>query len=249
MSKIVVSAICPVRDEQENVVRLFSGLKPISETTELIFVEGGSKDETWKRLKNFDGKKNQHGIFFRAIKQKGKGKAEAVATGFDAANGKYLMIVDADMTVPHSQLKKIFSLFKTQGDAIVACGNRLQGLPKPKSFYWINYVGNYFFRYYYSFVLGTTIKDISCGTKALTKNAWQQVKKLRTKQGAFDKWGDIDWLYYGRAAGLQICFANVNYVERTLDESKLQDLPTRFKFAWNMFEIGIQIMYRRLRGR
>jgi glycosyltransferase involved in cell wall biosynthesis len=246
MSKIITSAICPVRDEQENVTRLFSVFKPVGGSTELLLIEGGSHDATWAKAKALNGKKNKHGVVFKVFKQRGKGKAEAVVTGFDLAQGMYLMIVDADMTVPQSQLTKIFRLFKQYGDEILASGNRLKGWPKPDSFYWINYLGNYFFRYYYSLIQGTTILDISCGTKAMTKVAWTKVKKLRARGGAFDSWGDIDWLYYGQKAGLKIRYVDVTYVERVLDESKLQNMGTRWKFAWNMFAIGLEILNRRL---
>jgi glycosyltransferase involved in cell wall biosynthesis len=242
MTKIVVSAICPARDEADNIQHIFKNFKNLGGETEVLFVEGGSTDDSWKITKKLDKKKNKYGVFFRALKQKGQGKAAAVVTGFDQAKGEYLIIADADMTVPHQDLVRLISLFKKYGDHILVCGNRLKGLPKPKSFYWLNYIGNYFFRYYYSFILKDTILDIACGTKGMTQTAWKKIRPLRKKEGTLDKWGDIDWLYYGKRVGLQIKFADVNYAERSLGESKLQDMKTRVKFAWNICSIGWKIL-------
>jgi glycosyltransferase involved in cell wall biosynthesis len=242
MTTILVSAICPVRNEEENIVFLFKNLRKITGPTEVIFVEGGSSDNSWKRAQELDGKTNKFGVQFRAVKQIGKGKAEAVATGSNQAKGKYLLIVDADLSVSQKDLEKLIKLFSTYGDAILASGNRLNGWSKPKAFYWFNYIGNYFFRYYYSLILNEKILDTACGSKAMTKSAWQKISALRQKEGKLDKWGDIDWLYYGKRIGLRIKYADIKYTERVFGESKLQDMPTRIKFAWSLFLIGIKVL-------
>ena len=245
MRKIKISAICPIRDEQDSILNIFKSFTPLGETTELIFVEGGSQDQSWYIAQRLHNHFNQFGVLFRAYQQVGSGKASAVATGFDQADGHYLIIVDADLTVPQSELPKILKLFSRYGDRILASGNRLRGLPKPKSFYWINYLGNYFFRYYYSFILEAQIKDISCGSKALTKKSWQNLKTARLAEKSLDSWGDIDCLYYGKKIGLTPHFAQVNYVERITGQSKLQNLVTRWQFALKMFTLGLYILKNR----
>jgi glycosyltransferase involved in cell wall biosynthesis len=245
MKTFSVSAICPIRDEQHSIVYVFDNLKQLGTSTEVIFVEGGSKDNSWNVAKKYHGKKNKYGVVFRLVKQKGKGKAEAVASGFNEAQGKYLIIVDADLSVAHSELLKVLSLFHKYGDSILASGNRLNGFKKPKAFYWINYLGNYFFRYYYSLILNDKVLDISCGTKAVTKDSWKKIRSLRAKGQKLDTWGDIDWLYYGKKSGLSIRFADIRYLERLRDESKLQSLTTRYAFAFNVFLIGLKILFLR----
>ncbi|MBP9781532.1 glycosyltransferase family 2 protein [Candidatus Woesebacteria bacterium] len=245
MSNFHVSAICPIRDEQASILNIFESFKPLGGKTELIFVEGNSNDYSWYIAQKLHNHINQFGVHFRAYQQIGSGKASAVATGFDKARGKYVIIVDADMTVPQSELPKILKLFSQHGDQILASGNRLRGLPKPKSFYWINYLGNYFFRYYYSFILEAQIQDISCGSKAFTNISWQKLKKARLAEKSLDNWGDIDWLYYGKKIGLTPHFVQVDYVERLAGQSKLQNLVTRWRFALKMFTLGVYILKNR----
>ncbi len=241
--KIVNSAIIPIRNEEENIPYIFKTLKNLNgASTEAILVEGKSTDSSWFVAKKFNGKKNEFGVVFRAIKQIGEGKAGAVTTGFNSAKGKYLIIVDADLSIDQQNLEKILSLFHTYGDSILASGSRLRGIRKPNSFYWINYIGNYFFRYYYSFILGVNILDISCGTKAITKSLWDKMNKLRDKGGKFDLWGDIDWLYYSVKVGAQIRFIDIVYRPRKFGESKLQNLGVRWKFALNMVLIGLKLL-------
>lgn len=244
--KPVISAICPVKNEEENISLIYKTFKPLGNITEVVFVEGGSSDMSWDVASKLNGKTNKYGVHFRSVKQLGKGKSGAVTTGFDIAEGKYLIIVDADLTVPHQDLMRILELFTLYGDHIIASGNRLRGLPKPKAFYWINYVGNYFFRYYYSFVIGDKILDVACGTKAMSKQTWLRVKKLRQRGGELDSWGDIDWLYYGHVSGAEIYFAKIDYKERKYGISKLQSKTIRLWFAGDMFIIGLKIMMKKI---
>lgn len=245
-TKIFVSAICPIRNEEQNVQIIFNKFPKLIYGTELIFVEGGSKDSSFEKAKNLDGKKNKHGAFFRTVKQEEQGKGEAVNTGFNEAVGKYLIIVDADLSILPKDLKSVLSiLIKNKGD-IIASGDRLKGLKKPSAFYWINYIGNYFFRYYYSLILHENIRDVSCGTKAMKKSTWEKINDLRKKEGILDQWGDIDWLYYGRSVGAKILYVPIEYYDRRYGESKLQDLRVRILFAFNMFFIGIRILFRNL---
>lgn len=240
-----ISIICPVLNENKNIQIFFRTIQKIQGKTEVILVDGGSSDGSQNVQKYLDGKINSHGVLFRAIRQAGTGKANAVATGFDHAKGKYLIIVDADMSIGTSDVTKCISLFRSHGDDIIASGNRLCGLPKPNAFYWLNYIGNYFFRYYYSWILHTTILDISCGTKAMTNNTWHKIRSLRQKYGGLDTWGDIDWLYYGIVVGANPKYAHVQYKKRIYGDSKLKKLSIRFAFALRMFTIGLIIIKRR----
>ncbi len=242
--KPVISAICPVRNESQNIPLIFKSFKPLGASTELIFVESNSTDSTWNQIKNLNRKKNRFGVVFRAAKIKDQGKAQAVATGFDLARGKYLIIVDADLSVNHTDLMLILKLFSTDKDQIIASGNRLRGFSKPRAFYWLNYIGNYFFRYYFSLILGIPVLDISCGSKALTKPVWNRIRKLRQSHGRLDSWGDLDWLYYGVMSGCRLVFVDIDYRPRYYGQSKLSsDFRVLFKYALNICFIGLKILF------
>ncbi len=75
--------------------------------TELIFVEGGSRDNTFEAIEKEIRKNPEKRVF--AYQQTGKGKGDAVRLGFSKATGDILMILDADMTVPPENLPLFYN--------------------------------------------------------------------------------------------------------------------------------------------
>ena len=99
-----VSVLIPARNEKGNVEpalrRLSAAAVRRTETYEIIFVEGNSTDDTWDEIQRCmkDPSVPKPGEVV-AYKQPGKGKGDAVRTGFSKATGDLLMILD-DLTVP-----------------------------------------------------------------------------------------------------------------------------------------------------
>jgi len=100
-----VSVIVPARNEAGNISAIFERLPQIGHETELIFVEGHSKDDTYavieQEMKRHPERKN------KLFRQEGIGKANAVQLGFEKASGDILMILDADLTVPPEDLPSL----------------------------------------------------------------------------------------------------------------------------------------------
>ncbi len=85
--------------------------------TELVFVEGHSKDDTFeaieRSIKNHPEKKA------KLLRQPGIGKGDAVKVGFQESSGDILMILDADLTVPPEDLPRFYeALYSGKGDFI-----------------------------------------------------------------------------------------------------------------------------------
>ena len=66
--------------------------------TELIFVEGHSRDNTWEEIQRVAREHPE--LKIKIMQQTGKGKGDAVRLGYAAASGDILMILDADLTMP-----------------------------------------------------------------------------------------------------------------------------------------------------
>ena len=100
------TVVIPARNERGNIEPAIRRMPHFADALEIIFVEGHSSDDTWSEIERVVKANPQLDI--KALHQPGKGKADAVYTGFDIAKGDVLMILDADLTVPPEQLPKFW---------------------------------------------------------------------------------------------------------------------------------------------
>ncbi|MBL4577142.1 MAG: glycosyltransferase, partial [Flavobacteriales bacterium] len=102
-----VSVVVPTMNESGNIEDAVLRTPSFGKWVELIFIEGGSKDDTWEKIQEIAEKyKDTHRI--KIGQQPGKGKGDAVRMGYDMADGDMLMILDADLTVPPEDLPKFY---------------------------------------------------------------------------------------------------------------------------------------------
>ncbi|MBU6431668.1 methyltransferase domain-containing protein, partial [Patescibacteria group bacterium] len=92
-----ISIIVPARNEAGTIKKIVDELPDLGKFTEIIFIEGHSKDNTLEEIKKVVDSYKGPKILKYAV-QDGKGKGDAVRKGFDMATGDILMIYDADMT-------------------------------------------------------------------------------------------------------------------------------------------------------
>ena len=119
-----VSIIVPARNEAGHIDEIVLRLPIMGPHDELIFVEGGSSDDTWSRIKEVHRKQNTHPCSIIISQQDGKGKGDAVRKGFALATNEILMILDADLTVPPEELPKFYRAITT-GKGEFINGSRL----------------------------------------------------------------------------------------------------------------------------
>src|SRR5262249_24332645 len=90
-SPLTVSVIIPARNEAGNVPAAVARTPDMGAGTELIFVEGHSKDETWAAIRQVQREHPARKI--KIMQQTGRGKGDAVRLGFGAASGDVLSIL------------------------------------------------------------------------------------------------------------------------------------------------------------
>ena len=228
--KPLVSVIVPARNEAGNIQTIVERVPKMGAATELLFVEGGSTDGTWKAIQNV---RRRSGGQIRALKQRGKGKADAVRRGFAAAKGDILMVLDADMTVPPEDLVRFYDALQS-GKADLANGVRLVYPMEKRAMRLLNLLANKSFSLLFSFLIGQTIKDTLCGTKALTKDRWQRVQASRALWGDFDPFGDFDLIFGAAKNQLRIVDVPVRYGERTYGNTNIR----RFEDGWTLVKMA-----------
>jgi SAM-dependent methyltransferase len=214
----VVSVIVPARNESGNIKAIFERTPRMGRETELIFVEGHSKDDTYAAIEREIAAHPSSPSLL--LQQTGIGKADAVRLGFAKARGDILMILDADLTVPPEDLPR-FTEALVSGKGEFINGVRLVYPMEKEAMRTLNFLGNKFFSVAFSWLLGQPIKDTLCGTKVLWKQDYEQIAANRSYFGDFDPFGDYDLIFGAAKLNLKIVDLPIRYRERTYGSTNI----------------------------
>lgn len=220
-----VSVIVPARNEEGNIENIIARTPEIGAGTEIIFVEGHSSDQTYARIQEAAASHPERKIL--ALQQPGKGKGDAVRTGFARASGDILMVLDADLTVPPEDLPRFYdALAAGKGDFIN--GVRLVYPMQENAMRPLNFIGNKLFSMAFTWLLGQPVKDTLCGTKVLWRKGYERIAANRAYFGDFDPFGDFDLLFGAARQNMKIVDLPIRYRERTYGTTNIQ----RWKHGW-----------------
>ncbi len=215
-----VSIVIPARNEAGNIPAALARLPRFTEELEVIFVEGGSSDNTWDEVKRVCAE-GSPGLKLVHLQQPGKGKRDAVRAGFERASGDLLMILDADLTVPPEEIPKFYEAIES-GKADFANGCRLVYPMESKAMQFFNLCANHFFAAAFSWVMRQRVKDTLCGTKVLRRTDYERLVRQRAYFGEFDPFGDFDLLFGSDKLGLKILDVPIHYKDRTYGSTNIQ---------------------------
>lgn len=227
-----VTVVVPARNEAGNIAAAVSRTPLMGSATEIIFVEGGSKDATWETIQkvmaDYKGP-----LTLSAFKQSGKGKGDAVRLGFDKAKGDILMILDADLTVPPEDLPVFFEAMAERRADFVQ-GTRLVYPMDPGAMRFFNKLGNIGFSLLFSYLLQQPIKDTLCGTKVLWRKDYERIAAGRAYFGDFDPFGDFDLIFGAARLNMKISEVPVRYRDRVYGETNIE----RWKHGWLLLKMS-----------
>lgn len=225
-SEMSVSVIIPARNEKGNIEALIQRTPHMGKHTELVFVEGNSTDQTWEEIQRL-GAHYQQSRDIKWAQQDGKGKGDAVRTGYSMASGDILMILDADMTVAPEELPKFFNAIAS-GKGEYINGSRLVYPMEKQAMRFLNLLGNKFFSLAFSWLLGQNLKDTLCGTKVISRKNYLKLAVNRSYFGDFDPFGDFDLIFGAAKLNLKFVEIPIRYRARTYGETNI----SRFKHGW-----------------
>ena len=206
-----VSVVVPARNEAGHIRDIILRTPTMGSSTELIFVEGNSTDHTYEVISEaVESAANPNLHLYR---QPGVGKGDAVRHGFANSTGDILMILDADMTVAPEELPRFYQAV-VDGSGEFINGVRLVYPMENEAMQFLNYLGNKFFGLVFSWILRQSVKDTLCGTKVLTRKAYEEIARNRGFFGDFDPFGDFDLLFGAARNHLKIIDVPIRYRER-----------------------------------
>jgi glycosyltransferase involved in cell wall biosynthesis len=214
-----VSVVIPARNEAGNIPEIFRRTPEMGGGTELVFVEGHSTDGTYEVIERVIVENPERtSLLFR---QPGEGKGDAVRVGFDKASGDILLILDADLTVPPEDLPRFYEvLCSGKGDFVN--GVRLVYPMEDEAMRFFNLIGNKFFSFAFSWLIGQDIKDTLCGTKGLWKQDYEVVAANRDYFGDFDPFGDFDLILGAARLSMKIVDLPIRYRKRSYGKTNIR---------------------------
>ena len=214
-----VSIVVPARNEADNIEKILERIPELGGGTDLIFVEGNSTDDTYGAIERALEVHPERVAML--LKQDGKGKGDAVRKGFGHATGDILMILDADLSVAPEDLQRFYeAICSGRGEFIN--GVRLVYPMEDRAMRFANLLGNKFFSWAFSWLLGTSVKDTLCGTKVLWRKDYEAIAANRSYFGDFDPFGDFDLLFGAAKLNLKIVDMPIRYRERVYGTTNIQ---------------------------
>ena len=167
-----LSVVIPLFNEEQSLDELYSSIvKTISKINlkfEVIFVDDGSKDNSWEIIKNI-AKKNSNvkGIKFL----RNFGKSQALSAGFKESTGEIVITLDADLQDDPNEIESLYKLIKEENFDLVSGWKKkrydsliFKNLPS-KLFNWVARKTS-----------GIKLNDFNCGIKAYKKDVVKKIK-------------------------------------------------------------------------
>ncbi len=228
-----VSIVVPARNEAGHIKEIVQRLPMMARHQELIFVEGGSSDNTWEVIQE-TASSYVGPLVIKCMQQDGKGKGDAVRKGFESATGDVLMILDADISVPPEELPGFVSTLSS-GRGEFINGTRLIYQMERDAMRFLNFLGNTAFAWVFTYLLSQRFRDTLCGTKVLTRADYQRLAKHRAYFGDFDPFGDFDLLFGAARLNLKIVDVPIHYKSRTYGETNI----SRFSHGWQLLRMCV----------
>ena len=167
-----LSVIIPLFNEEQSLDELYSSIvKTISKInlkSEVIFIDDGSKDNSWEIIKNIAKKySNVKGIKFL----RNFGKSQALSAGFKESTGEIVITLDADLQDDPNEIESLYKLIKEENFDLVSGWKKkrydsliFKNLPS-KLFNWVARITS-----------GIKLNDFNCGIKAYKKDVVKKIK-------------------------------------------------------------------------
>ena len=234
--ELSVSVVIPCKNEKGNIEEAVRRIPGLAGKTEIIFCDDQSTDGTAEEVLRVQAAYPDKNI--RLERGPGICKSRNVWTGFNAATGDILMILDADLTTIPEELPYFIDVIAS-GQAEFVNGSRLV-YPVPKgAMNEANMLGNKFFSVAFTYLLGQRVKDTLCGTKVLWRTDWERIKPFLGTWGIEDRWGDYELLFGAAKLNLKILDLPVHYQERIYGSTKMTKVFRNglimLKMCWHGF--------------
>lgn len=198
---IYLSIVIPVFNEEKRLFTAIAALDALFEQHtvndfEVIFVDDGSTDGTKTLVERI---KKPYRI--RVISyQPNRGKGFAVRMGMLAAQGRYRLLCDVDMSTPLDEVSKFLPLMRQRVDVIIG-SRKIEGARVVKHQSWPRMKMGEAYTFLARLITGVAVSDFTCGFKCFSRAA---VTKIFS-ESIIERWSyDAEILFLARKNGFAI---------------------------------------------
>lgn len=174
-----LSIIMPCYNEEKTVGEILERVGKVEVngvSKEIIFVDDGSTDDTFKIVSKLKGGIKGLNIVRH---RKNRGKGSAIQTGLKHITGDIIIIQDADLEYDPRDIPRLIEPI-IDGKSNAVYGTRLRMKPvffgENKTPFLLNFFGNRFLSLITSILYGQQITDMETGYKAFSKKALNGIK-------------------------------------------------------------------------
>lgn len=161
MKDVQISVVIPLYNEDESLPELHAWIKRVMDenhyTYEVLFVDDGSKDESWRVITDLQ-KVDSNVRGFRFVRN--YGKTAALQTGFNAANGDVIITMDADLQDSPDEIPGLYKMIKDEGFDMVSGWKKKRFDPLSKT------IPTKLYNAVLRSLSGIKLHDFNCGLKA-----------------------------------------------------------------------------------
>ncbi len=221
-----VSLIIPTKNEEKTICECIQKSEAAFEDMGLdgeIIVADSSTDETAVIASSCGA---------HVIVPEKLGYGNAYLAGFKHAHGRYVLLMDGDLTYDPCEMKRMLSLLQS-GEFDMIMGSRLRGKIRPGAMPALHrYIGNPFLTWLLNQLFYTGISDAHCGMRAITRDA---LDRLNLRTGGMEFASEM--VIEASRKGLRIGEIPITYYPRK-GESKLSS----FSDGWR--HLRFMMLYR-----
>ena len=156
-NKNQLSIIIPVHNEEENILELYKSLYNIlslvGKTYEIIYVDDGSTDDSFEKIKSIEDARVKVVRF-----QRNYGKAAALSCGFKKSKGDIVITMDGDLQDDPKEIPRFIEELDKYDMVSGWKSKRYDPISKT--------LPSRFFNWLTRFITGVKINDFNCGYKA-----------------------------------------------------------------------------------
>lgn len=162
MTQPEVSILIPLYNEDESLRELYAWIKKVmvsqESSFEVIFIDDGSQDDSWKVVSNLRSEDAEHvrGIRF----MRNYGKSAALNVGFAAAAGKVVITMDADLQDSPDEIPELQRMINEGGFDLVSGWKKKRHDPISKT------IPTKLYNWATRKMSGIYLHDFNCGLKA-----------------------------------------------------------------------------------